>query len=49
MKDETRENRDEQRGVRDVMEIEQTWDREGLAGWMEWKQTLLEIHQQSSI
>ena len=36
MKDETRGNRDKWRGIRDVMEIEQTWDREGIVGWAEW-------------
>ena len=32
MKDETRWNRDEWRGVGDVMEIEWTWVGEGVAG-----------------
>ena len=30
MKDKTRVNRDKWRGVRDVMEIEWTWDKEGV-------------------
>ena len=36
MKDETRGNWDKWRGVRDMMEIEWTWDREGIVGQAEW-------------
>ena len=35
MKDETRGEQGQTGGVGDVMEIEQTWDREGIAGWVE--------------
>ena len=40
-------NRDEQRGVRDVMEIGQTWGRKGYSGGRQSRMDLSEIHQWS--
>ena len=45
MKDETRGNRDEWRGVGDVMEIRQTWEWKRYSGGRRSGMDLSEIHQ----
>ena len=45
MKDETRGHRNKWRGVRDVMEIGQTWEWKRYSGGRQSGMDLLEIHQ----